>query len=134
MLFGHIVRYFSAEVKNGKIENYSTDNVSSRLIRLYLEQDENAGYVSELSLAEESTSAGCIEYFALPEWDRMRSTSITLGGPRPDSLKTAEAREKANDSLLTLTIPVGSDTAIITAEDRDGNEFVIMEDGFIKEE
>ena len=134
MLFGHIVRYFSAEVKNGKIENYSTDNVSSRLIRLYLEQDENAGYVSELSLAEESTSAGCIEYFALPEWDRMRSTSITLGGPRPGSLKTAEAREKANDSLLTLTIPVGSDTAIITAEDRDGNEFVIMEDGFIKEE
>ncbi len=134
MLFGHIVRHFSAKVENGKITDFSSDNVSSRLIRLYLEQEENAGYISELGLAEENSSAGCIEYFALPEWDRMRCSFITLGGPKPDSLKNDEARGNANDSLLTLSIPIGSDTAIITAQDGDGNEFTIMEDGFIKEE
>ena len=64
----------------------------------------------------------------------MRSTALTIGGPRPESLKNEEARKEANDSLMTLSIPIGSDTAEITAYDESGNEYIIMEDGFIKEE
>ena len=64
----------------------------------------------------------------------MRSTSLTLGGPKPESLRTEEARRNANDSLLTLSVPIGSDTMEITASDADGNEYIIMEDGFIKED
>ena len=134
MLFGHIVRSFSARVEHGKITDFSTDSVSMPLFELFLEQDKAAGTVSELTLAEESTHASYIEYFALPEWDRMRGTSITIGGPRPESLKEMSARERANDSLVTLSIPVGSDTTEITAEDYDGNEYTIMEDGYIKED
>ena len=134
MLFGRMIRSFSARVENGKITDYSTDENSARLIALYLEQDSAAGTVSELSLAEESTHASCIEYFALPEWDRMRSTALTLGGPRPESLVSEEARRAANDSLLTLSIPVGSDTTTITAVTADGSEITVMEDGYIKEE
>lgn len=134
MLFGHIIPSFSARVENGRITDYSTDEYSQPLVEFYLEQDANGGVVSELSLAEESTHASLIEYFALPEWDRMRSTALTIGGPRPESLKNEEARKEANDSLMTLSIPIGSDTAEITAYDESGNEYIIMEDGFIKEE
>ena len=134
MLFGHIIRSFSARVENGKITEFSADEIASRLIRLYLEQDSNAGVISELSIAEESTAAANIEYFALPEWDRMRGVNLTLGGPRPESLRGLESRLSANDSLVTLSLPVGTDTLIFTAEDGEGNEYTIMEDGFIREE
>ena len=134
MLFGHIIHSFSARVEKGRITDYSADDVSQPLIQMFLEQDSNAGVVSELTLAEESSHASIIDYFALPEWDRMRSTSLTLGGPKPESLRTEEARRNANDSLLTLSVPIGSDTMEITASDADGNEYIIMEDGFIKED
>ena len=85
-------------------------------------------------MAEESSKAAFIEYFALPEWDRMRGVAITLGGPRPESLVDDQSRSMANDSLLTLTIPIGSDTTVITAAMEDGSETVLMEDGYIREE
>ena len=134
MLFGHIVHSFAARVENGRITDFSTDEESARLFRLFLEQDQMAGNISEISLAEESTAAANIEYFALPEWDRMRGAAITIGGPRPDGLRTDAARQSANDSLMTLSIPIGSDSAVITAEDEEGNEYTIMEDGFIRED
>ncbi len=134
MLFGHIVHSFSARVENGKITDYSTDEASAVLFDLYLRQDEKAGYLSEVTLAEESSAASQIDFFALPEWDRMRGIAITLGGPRPESLRTDDARKTANESLVTLTIPIGSDTSLMTGWTEDGDEVTLMEDGFIKEE
>lgn len=134
LLFGHIVHSFSARVESGRITEWTTDDESARLFRIYLEQDNAAGNVSELSMAEESSKAAFIEYFALPEWDRMRGAAITLGGPRPESLVDDQSRSMANDSLLTLTIPIGSDTTVITAAMEDGSETVLMEDGYIREE
>ena len=66
--------------------------------------------------------------------DRMRTIALTIGGPRPESLKDDEARSKANDSLLTLSLPIGSDTTAVYGYDSDENESVIMEDGFLTEE
>ena len=134
MLFGKRIGRMSLSFRNGKITEYSTDEKSGELMNLYLSQDQNAGYLSELSIAEESTKASSIDYFALPEWDRMRGISLTIGGPRPESLKTDAARRNANDSLVTLSLPIGSDTTVITAYDADGNEFVVAEDGFITED
>lgn len=134
MLFGKRIGRMSLSFKNGIITEYSTDEKSGELMNLYLSQDQNAGYLSELSIAEESTKASSIDYFALPEWDRMRGISLTIGGPRPESLKTDAARRNANDSLVTLSLPIGSDTTVITAYDADGNEFVVAEDGFITED
>ncbi|MBO8435539.1 MAG: aminopeptidase [Spirochaetes bacterium] len=133
MLFGHIVHSFSARVENGRITDYSTDDLSADLFETYLRQDEKAGYLSELTLAEESNAASQIDFFAIPEWDRMRGIAITLGGPRPDSLVSDDARRAAVDSLVTLSIPIGSDTALVTGLDEDGDEITLMEDGFIKE-
>ena len=134
MLFGRAIRSLSCRVSKGRITEFSADEKSGELMELYLMQDQNAGAVSELSIAEESTKAADIDYFALPEWDRMRGISITIGGQRSDSLRTEDARKNANDSLVTLTLPIGSDTTVITAYDEEGNEYTIAEDGFITED
>ena len=134
MLFGRLVRSLSLRFEKGRVTDFSADERTTGLFRLYLEQDQNAGVLSELSIAEESNPASLIDCFALPEWDRMRGISLTIGGPRPESLKTDAARSSANDSLVTLSIPIGSDSTVITAELEDGSIYTIAEDGFIKEE
>ena len=134
MVFGHIIRSLSCRVEKGRIVDFTTDEESGRIFSLFLQQEENAGRISELILAEEGTTASDADIFALPEWDRMRSVALTIGGPRPESLSSDEARRNANDSLLTLTLPIGSDTTEITAIGKGGGETVIMEDGFLKEE
>ena len=134
MLFGKRIGALSCSVSEGRITDFSADERSGKLFELYLMQDQGAGRVSELSIAEENTKASDIDYFALPEWDRMRGVSITIGGPKPESLRTDEARSNANDSLVTLSLPIGSDTTVITAYDEEGNEYTIAEDGFITEE
>ena len=100
---------------------------------LFLSQDEGAGRISELSLSEDGSRASEIELFAIPEWDRMRTVSLTIGGPRPESLKDDESRGMANDSLLTLSLPIGSDTTSVYGYDGSGDKSVIMEDGFLVE-
>ena len=134
MLFGRIVRSLSVRFEKGRMTDFSADDETARLLSLYLQQDSEAGVLSELSIAEESNAASCMDIFAIPEWDRMRGISLTVGGPRPESLRTDEARRNANDSLVTLSIPIGSDTTVITARSADGVEHVIAEDGFIREE
>lgn len=66
--------------------------------------------------------------------DARRIDYKAIGGPKPESLRTDAARSNANDSLVTLSLPIGSDTTVITAYDEEGNEYTIAEDGFITEE
>ncbi len=132
MLFGRAVRSFSASFTGGMITEFSTDEKSGDHLRTFLSLDQNGGRLSELSLSEISSPASDVEYFALPEWDRMRTVSLTIGGPRPESIEGDSSY--ANDSLTTLSIPVGTNETLITARDKDGNEYTIMEDGFIPDE
>ena len=134
MVFGRIVRHLSCRIEGGRIVDFTTDEESGKRLSLLLSQDEGAGKVSELSLSEEGSKAAGIDFFAIPEWDRMRTVSIVIGGPRPESLKTDEARRKANDSLVTLSLPIGSDATTVYCYDAENVETIIMEDGFISEE
>ena len=132
MHFGRKVSSFSAAFRDGCITEFSTDEETGELFRTFLSLDQNAGRLSELSFSELSSGASDVDYFALPEWDRMRTVSLSIGGPRPESI--GDDAGKANDSLVTLSIPVGTDQTEITATDSNGNEFTIMEDGFIPDE
>lgn len=134
MVFGKIINNLSCRVEHGRIVDFTTDEESGRIFSLFLSQEEKAGRISDLTLAEEGTTASNIEIFGLPEWDRMRSVSITIGGPRPESLATDDAKRNANDSLLTLTLPIGTDATTIIAFDENGIDYVIMEDGFLRED
>lgn len=133
MVFGKAIRHLSCRIEGGRIVDFTTDDESGRLFSLFLSQDEGAGRISELSLSEDGSRASEIELFAIPEWDRMRTVSLTIGGPRPESLKDDESRGRANDSLLTLSLPIGSDTTSVYGYDGSGDESVIMEDGFLVE-
>lgn len=133
MLFGKMVNNLSVTFENGSIVDFSTDEYSAKLFNLYLKQDPLAGKASMLSIVEDTSSASFIDYFLLPEWDRMRATSIVIGGPRPEGIKEEE-KSKCIDSLVSLYLPIGNDTLTIEVEDQDGNEYTIVEDGIIQEE
>ena len=133
MLFGKEIQTLSLSFENGNIKDFSTDDYSASLFALYLKQDINAGKASMLSIAEEKNPASFIEHFFLPELDRMRTTSIVIGGPRPEGISE---RAKANtvDCLVSLYLPIGSDSLMIEAVDENGCEHIIVEDGIIQEE
>ena len=133
MLFGKMITNLSVTFENGSIVDFSSDERSARLFSLYLKQDREAGKASMLSIAEETNPASFIEYFSFPEWDRMRTTSIVLGGPRPEGIKE-EVKSETVDSLVYLYLPIGSDSMIIEASDNKGEEFTIVEDGILQEE
>jgi len=133
MLFGKEIQTLSLSFENGNIKDFSTDDYSASLFALYLKQDINAGKASMLSIAEENNPASFIEHFFLPELDRMRTTSIVIGGPRPEGISE---RAKANtvDCLVSLYLPIGSDSLMLEAVDENGCEHIIVEDGIIQEE
>ena len=132
MLFGKTAGSFSASFCDGAMTDFSMNENDAELMNLYLSLDQNGKRLSELSLSEISSEASDIDYMALPEWDRMRTVSLTMGGPRPESLR--DGGSGANDSITSLSIPVGTDSTTITCTDENGEEFVIMDDGFIRDD
>ena len=126
MFFSEPERHLTLSYRGGELADYS----ASFPFEWYLKQDANAGRVSELILSD-SIGRGRDGLYAIPDWDRMRTFAITLGGPKPDGLQTEEALSGANDSIAFLTIPFGSETTEIIATDADGDEITIASDGFI---
>ena len=133
MLFGKKIANLSVTFENGSITDYVTDEYSAKLFDLFLKQDPLAGKASMLSIVEDTSSASYIDHFLLPEWDRMRATSIVIGGPRPEGIDEL-VKEKCPDCLVYLYLPIGNDSLSITAEDNEGNEYTIVEDGIIQED
>ena len=133
MLFGKRINNLSITFENGNIVDFSTDEYSASLFNLYLKQDKLASKATMLTIVEDSANASCIDYFSLPEWDRMRATSIVLGSPRPEGIDES-VKEKCVDSLVSLYLPIGSDSLCFDALDENGVEYTIVEDGIIQEE
>ena len=86
-----------------------------------------------LTIAEDTNPASLVELTAYPEWDRMRGVSITVGSPKSNAVD-GDLVDKANDSIVSLSLSIGSDSTTITLFDDDGNEYMIFEDGIILEE
>ena len=63
----------------------------------------------------------------------MRGVSITVGSPKSNAVD-GDLVDKANDSIVSLSLSIGSDSTTITLFDDDGNEYMIFEDGIILEE
>lgn len=130
-LFGEEARSLTVRFEEGKLTDYLSDPETMALFALYLSQDPKAGALSELSLAEEGNSASSLELSAILDWDRMRTTSLCLGGPRAKSLTDSS---KANDCLVSLFLPVGSDELSVTAYDGKGEEITVLSDGIMAED
>ena len=70
----------------------------------------------------------------IPEYDRMRTISITIGGPKGEAVEEKNI-EHTVDSLLSLSLPLGRESTVITALDNNDEEITIYSGGwFIDEE
>ena len=70
----------------------------------------------------------------IPEYDRMRTISITIGGPKGESVGEGNI-EHTIDCLLSLSLPLGRESTVITALDKDGEEITVYSGGwFIDQE
>lgn len=132
-LFGHKISSLSVTLENGRVISFDADRNLGEVFNTYLEQDNQAGVASMLTIAEDSNPAAFINIMNYPEWDRMRGVAITLGGIKATAVE-GDLIDQTTDSLVTLTLPIGSDSTTITVEDEDGIEYTIYEDGIIIEE
>ncbi len=133
VLWGREIRNLSLYYEEGILKDVRTDKLTEELFDLYLEQDRNASLVSMLTLSENSTPLSQEELTYIPELDRMRTVSLTLGGPKGEAVKEKN-EENTVDSIVSLALPVGDESTIIIALTDDDEEIEIYSDGYIKEE
>lgn len=130
VIWGKPVKNLSLFFENGRVTKYQGNMFSEALFNLYSKQDDNSIRASMLTLSESSHPLNGEEATYFPELDRMRTVSITIGGPKGEAVKE-ENLEKTIDSLTTLSLPIGTDSLSITCIDKEGEERVIYEDGTI---
>lgn len=133
MLFGKRISNLSIFFENGKITSYKGNTFSEAVFKLYLEQDPGAGTATMLTLAEISNPLEEEDLTGYPEYDRMRTVAITIGGPKGEAV-TEETEQKTIDCMVTLSLPCGSDTTVINCLDKDNEEVTIFSGGYILEE
>ncbi len=133
MLWGKVVRNLSLKFEKGKAVKCIGNMFTQSLFSIYSSQDENAARGSMLTLTDTSNPLDDEEITFIPELDRMRTVSLTLGGPKGEAVDRG-CEEKTVDSLLSLSLPIGDDSLTVVALDRDGNERTVYSDGSINEE
>ena len=63
----------------------------------------------------------------------MRCVSITVGGPKGEAVEEEDI-SRTVDSLISLSLPLGTRTTEITALNSKGEEVTIFSDGFFYDE
>lgn len=138
LLFGRTIRHLTLSFEGGRVTDFDTDEASRPLLDRFFALDEDNARLAELIVSDENGRASGVDYCAYPEWDRMRTTHITLGQAHSESIEYDNEddalREGAASSLSFLTLPVGNDEMTVTLSDGYGNECIILEDGMIKED
>ncbi|MBQ0072231.1 MAG: aminopeptidase [Spirochaetales bacterium] len=133
MVFGKRISSFSIRFENGRVVEYKGNNFSEAVFKLYLEQDPNAGVASMLTLSEISNLLEEEDLTGYPEFDRMRTVSITIGGPKGEAV-TENTETRTIDSMVTLPLSCGSESTVINVLDKDGEEWTIYSGGYLIEE
>lgn len=129
MLYGEKVSNLSLHFENGRVIEFSSSSRNEYLFSAFINEDENATKATELTLCEESSESYIEESTGIRDYDKMISPSITLGGPRSQSVIKIENKENYS-SLVSLNIPF-SNKITIRAYDKDDNEYIIFEDNTI---
>ena len=134
VLWGKVIRNLSVRFNGGKIVEYTSSPQGEALMDLYLKQDPLSGRASMLTLSEISSPLFDEDITLIPEYDRMRTISITIGGPKGEAVEEKNI-EHTVDSLLSLSLPLGRESTVITALDKNDEEMTIYSGGwFIDEE
>ena len=133
VLWGREIKNLSFYYEEGVLKDIRADKLSSDYFELYLDQDRNSSLVSMLTLSESSTPLFDEELTYIPELDRMRTVSITLGGPKGEAVKE-DNEEMTVDSLVSFSLPIGDESTTISALTKDDEEIELYSDGYINEE
>ena len=133
VLWGRTVRNLSLHFTRGKVDEVRGTREAESLFSFYASREADASRASMLSLSEDAHPLSSEDLTLISELDRMRTVSITIGGPRAEAVDD-NTRERTVDSLLTLSLPVGSDSLTVTCLDRNGDERTVFSDGSIIED
>ncbi len=136
LLFGRTVNHLVLYFENGRITDFEAEEEDAGLFSFFLSIEKENANIAEISIAEEGNPASAIPFFAYPEWDRMRTTHITLGSPRAECLFYGDEQEAIADgvasSLCYLSLPVGSDEMTLEVSSGSGDDAeALFEDGLI---
>ena len=129
-LFNKIFNNASFELENGVITNYKTDD--DELFSKFLSIDKYSSKVGCLNIVDEYNNHAFFKSsLAIPELDRARSTSLTLGGVFSDALTTDKDLSfySINTSDGHLELPLGSRSLSIVLVNNDDEEKTILLDG-----
>lgn len=128
VLWGKKISNLSLFFKEGKVVEIRGNRQSESLFAFYLRQDENAGRASMLTICELESPLSQVGIILNKEYDRMRSVSITIGGPKAEAV-TQDVTNTV-DSIASLSLPIESESLVINAIDNDGEEIEIYNSGF----
>lgn len=133
VIWGKVVRNLSLLFENGRVVKTIGSEYAMSLFSHYMRQDKSAARASMLTLSEKTNPLWNEEVTYIPELDRMRTVSITLGGPKGEAVDEG-LEEKTVDCLLSLSLPIGDETLTLECLDADENERTVYSDGSINEE
>lgn len=134
-LFDRVFSSAEVSIENGKVVSFKVEDGTTHITK-YLSIDEESKCLSELILCDGYTPSSKLEVSTgIPMLDRMRTTSLVLGGITPDTLQ-AESDEDIdktiiNNSFVRLELPLGSKDLSIQGITEFGEIIDIMEDGII---
>ncbi len=133
VLWGRVIRNLSLHFTKGAVDDCRGTREAESLFAFYASRENDAARASMLTLTENTHPVSEEELTLVSEFDRMRTVSVTIGGPRGEAVDGSTC-DKTVDSLLTLTLPIGSDSLTITCLDDNGDERTVFSDGSIIED
>ena len=134
-LFDKVFDSAEIAIENGKVVSFKVEDGSNQVTR-YLSIDEESSRLSELLICDGYTPISKLNLSTgIPMLDRMRTTTLVLGGITPDTLyaEKDEDIDKTiiNNSFVRLELPIGSKDLSIQGINEFGTVIDIMEDGII---
>lgn len=132
-LFDKIINKAYFKIEKGKVVDYDLEEYNS-LFKLYSEVDEAASRVGQLILCDELTLISQTDgLFGVPALDRMRSTTLSLGGVDINTINFSSMEEveqlNINTAFVHLELPLGSQDLQIYGILENGERIQIVEDG-----
>ena len=132
-LFGKRIPSLSIRFEGGKVSEYTSSPLGEALFGLYLSQEPTAGRASMVTISEISNPLYDEDLTFIPELDRIRTVSVTIGGPKGEAVEEDDI-DNTVDSLLSLSLPLGSESTVMTALGEDGEEYTIYSGGYIMDD
>lgn len=134
-LFDSVFSGAEIEIKNGKAVSFKLEGGSEHVTK-YLSIDSDSSRVSELIICDGYTKASKLDIsLGLPMLDRMRTTTLVLGGVTPETVNAENEDDlkelEFNNSFVRLELPIGSRDLEIKGITEFGEVITIMEDGIL---